>query len=58
VEIPPTGDARDAVPVGDAVHRLRSGLAVRIADGWIAVGVTRRDDGWAYRIERTTEVLS
>jgi len=56
VEIPPTGDTRDSVPVAEAVHRLRSGLAARITDGWIAVGVTRLDDGWAYRIERTTEV--
>jgi len=56
VPIPPTGDAPGAVPVRDAVYRLRAAVGGPISDGWIVVGVDLHDGSWAYRIEKATEV--
>jgi predicted GNAT superfamily acetyltransferase len=52
VPIPPTGDAPDAIPVRDAVDRLREDLEPLIDGGAFVVGVQRHNGPWAYRVER------
>jgi len=54
IPIPPTGDTPGAVPVGDAVDRLREDLESLIESGAVVTGVERHSGQWAYRVERRT----
>ncbi len=50
VDIPPTGEASDLIPVHEAVLRLRDRLRPLIDGGAIVTGVELRPGGWAYRV--------